>query len=30
MLCPIPGDPGSVREYLRRLHRAPGMVDAVR
>ncbi|MFD5986648.1 FAD-dependent oxidoreductase [Streptomyces cyaneofuscatus] len=24
------GDPGSVREYLRRLHGAPGMVDAVR
>ncbi|CAD5957708.1 MULTISPECIES: FAD-dependent oxidoreductase [unclassified Streptomyces] len=24
------GDPGPVREYLRRLHGAPGMVDAVR
>ncbi|MFD4272890.1 FAD-dependent oxidoreductase [Streptomyces cyaneofuscatus] len=24
------GDPGSVREYLRQLHGAPGMVDAVR
>ncbi|MFE3719501.1 hypothetical protein [Streptomyces cyaneofuscatus] len=24
------GGPGSVREYLRRLHGAPGMVDAVR
>ncbi|KAB2593662.1 FAD-dependent oxidoreductase [Streptomyces arboris] len=24
------GDPGSVREYLRRMHGAPGMVDAVR
>ncbi|MEU0376762.1 FAD-dependent oxidoreductase [Streptomyces cyaneofuscatus] len=24
------GDPGSVRKYLRRLHGAPGMVDAVR
>ncbi|MFF3992227.1 FAD-dependent oxidoreductase [Streptomyces cyaneofuscatus] len=24
------GDPGSVREYLRRLHGVPGMVDAVR
>ncbi|MFD3974853.1 FAD-dependent oxidoreductase [Streptomyces cyaneofuscatus] len=24
------GDPASVREYLRRLHGAPGMVDAVR